>query len=153
MRVEGVGLNRGPDTYYARSLFVCSGRMIPFAICLDLVGMLEGGFVVLRGIPYILGVFLSPVMITLLFLIILRWYLENNAKQSLSQSLPMEIKEPVLISLKMYECCTSLENSFVSGTVAWLCGIMSSPLVTWTSGPMAGVMSVQYSVASLSEKL
>ena len=55
--------------------------------------------------------------------------------------------------MKMYKCCAFLENYFDSGTVDWLCGTMVFPLDTWTSGTVAGVMSVQYGVASSFKKL
>ena len=70
MRVEGVGLNRAPDMYCARSLFVCSSQMILFAICLGLIGTVEEFMFVFSGMIHSPLVLLFPVMMTLLFLII-----------------------------------------------------------------------------------
>ena len=53
----------------------------------------------------------------------------------------------------MYKCCAFLDNYLDSDTVAWIYGTMASPLATWTYGTVAGVMSVQYGVASSSKKL
>ena len=68
--------------------------------------------------------------------------MEKNAKQSSLQSWPIDIKEMVLTLLNMNERCEFLNSSLASNTVAWLCSTMSSSLVTCTSEPVLGVVSV-----------
>ena len=85
--------------------------------------------------------FLGPVIITLLFLMILRSYLVKNAMQLSSHSWPIETKVPVLRVSKMKACWDFGDNSGAKPHVVWRRGVVVLALATLTSGKSAGIVS------------
>ena len=90
-------------------------------------------------------------IMTMLFFIIFKLYFENNSTQSSSQSWPIDIRDPVARSSKIYLCCASFDKCgerFIC--VCAFCAMML-PFSTLTFGPNTGVVLSQYSVAASSK--
>ena len=101
--VECAGLIQAAYRYSASSFFVWFYQNIPFAIGfvleVDLLVFLL--FLLPNGISHKTLLLRLPSIITMLFFIILRLYLETRETQLLSHNFPMDTKDPVDKSLYM----------------------------------------------------